>query len=223
VFLGGEEDYSRILVSMDGNFEFTFSQTFQVTEDGTSSIPAPTSTPTATAPPSKSWPPSFSPTMTNSPTLSKQIVTVLINFDTYSSVTLSWRIANTNTQIEIVKEVPQGTYTPFDGDQVIETVELDLNHIYVFSIVDRNGLCCDTGNGYAAVFFGDSVNASNVLVWDDGDFEFSRSQLFTVSPNATFERTLSPSRSPTSSPAPTMTAAPSIPLVDIVIRFNFDL
>jgi hypothetical protein len=159
--------------------------------------------------------------MTDSPTISKQIVTVLINFDTYSSVTVSWRISN--TQIEIVKEVPRGTYTPFDGDQAIETVELELNRVYVFSIIDRDGLCCDTGNGYAAVFFGDSVNASDVLVWDDGDFEFSRSQLFTVSSNATFERTLSPSHAPTKSPAPTMTSAPTVPLVNIVIRLNLDL
>lgn len=220
VFLGDTEDYGKILVHFDGDFKRSKSQILQASSEGSFSIDTPTIAPTLTTPPTVSLHPSLLPTMTELPTYMKQIVTLLINFDTYSSVTLSWRIST--MEGVVVVDAPRGTYTPFDGDAVIEIVELDANRNYTFSIVDRDGICCSTGEGFAAIYLGASVNPSEVLLWEQGDFTFSRSQMFSTDPNTAFERTLRPSTAPSFSPAPTGSAAPSVSFVNIVLRLRFD-
>lgn len=175
-----------------------------------------------TATPSLSVPPSTLPTASLGPTHVSQPVTLLINFDTYSSVSLSWKI--TTIDGELVKSSSMGTYTPFDGDEVTETFDLALGGEYIFAVYDSvgDGICCDKGQGFVAIYFGTEIVRDKVLLWQPGDFGTGNSQPFTVSLKSTFVISPSPTATPTLSPAPTITVAPTISSVDVIVLIQFD-
>ena len=216
LFLGQVEDFDRVLAFVDGDFGSFITVEFVASRDSVLLLDHPTANPSTTLFPSST------PTNSPRPTGVMQPVTLLINFDTYSSVTLSWEI--TTVDGNVVKKAPIGTYTPFDGDVVAETFNLQSGGKYVFSVLDSDadGICCTTGDGYLALFWGDTVNRDRVLFWDSGEFGAGRSQQFRVSLRSTFALTPAPIDSPSGSPAPTSTAAPSHLLVDVVVEFHFD-
>jgi hypothetical protein len=217
VFLGVEADYSSILAQVDFSFGPMSNSTFNVTREAAFVVDAPTMSPTYTIAPS------MIPTLSSMPTNVLQNVTLLINFDTFSSVSLSWRIIRSDGKV--VKEIKAGTYGPFDGDIITEEMVLELDGIYVFTIRDDtgDGICCNAGDGYAAIYFGTNSSANEVLLYDRGDFQYERSQLFTVSRKATFVATQSPSSTPTSSNAPSASLAPTSTTVDVIVEIQFDL
>lgn len=216
LFLGDAEDYSSILAFVTGDFVNSTKVNFLASPDEVMSFNKPTTAP------SLSFPPSALPTVSLGPTQVMQPVTLLINFDTYSSVSLSWKISTIDG--ELVTSAPMGTYTPFDGDEVTETFDLILGDEYVFSVFDSvgDGICCDKGQGFVAIYFGTEILRDKVLLWQPGDFGAGNSQPLTVSLKSTFVISPSPTATPTLSPAPTITVAPTLSLVDIIVQIQFD-
>jgi hypothetical protein len=213
MFLGTKVDYSNVIAYVDGFYLFETWVTFTVSDEGVIAFSSPTPAP------SESASPSYSPT-TKSPTTN---VTVLINFDTYSSVEISWRILEIDTG-RVVREAPIGTYGPFDGDIITDTILLELDGKYTFEVSDQagDGLCCSKGEGYVEIFFGTETLADRIILFDRGDFTFSNSQNFTVSLDATIPVTQSPSSTPTTSAPPSASVAPTVPMIDIVIEIRLD-
>lgn len=161
-----------------------------------------------------------------SPTLiqQKQNVTVLINFDTFSSVNVSWRIFELNNSNRIVHAVERGSYTPLDGDVIAEVVSLELGAEYVFEMHDTggDGICCEQGEGYVEIYFGTEIASDQLLIFERGDFTNFTSHIFAVRPDSTVTVTTSPSAPPSVSVVPTTSIAPSFAMIDIVIQIQFD-
>lgn len=217
MFLGIDVDYSKILSKVDFSFGFMANSTLNAI-NAVFAIDPPTTSPTSTNPPSTT------PTLTSMPTNVLQNVTLEINFDTYSSVSVSWRLARVDGKV--IKEAPLGTYGPFDGDAITEEFALELGGTYLFTIHDNqgDGICCKTGEGHAAIYFGTNSSTDEVLLYDRGDFLYERSQFFTVSSNDTFVATQSPTAAPTSSNVPTTSISPSnAAMVDVIVVIQFDL
>lgn len=220
VFLGDKTDYNRVLAYIDGNFlsfataDFTVSEEAMVQYNPLTAAPSPSPLPFVPEPPPSPEKP--------------QNVTVVVNFDTFSSVVVGWVIyvnsPGNNGSLPTVYGVPPGTYGPFDGDMVTEVVTLDLGVDYAFEIYDLSydGICCATGEGYAEIYFGNEIVSDNLLLFDRGDFGLSSLQNFTVSRNATISITESPSVAPTSSAAPSTSLSPTVSMVDIVIQIQLD-
>lgn len=220
IFLGNTTDYNSVLAYVDGLFLTDASTTFTISEEGVIPFDSPTSAPSELDMSLSSYP-SFSPTLMAS---AKQNVTVLINFDTFSSVDIAWTIEQQGSG-RVIYEVSFGTYGPYDGDVITEIVALELNGEYVFQMFDlgNDGLCCDSGEGYAEIYFGNEVVMDQLLLFERGDFTNSSIPLnFTVSPDATISATDSPSSAPTLSASPSTSISPTVPMIDIVIQIQFD-
>jgi hypothetical protein len=85
-----------------------------------------------------------------------------------------------------------------------------------------DGICCDKGQGFLAIYFGTEIVRDKVLLWEPGDFGSGRSQPLTVSLKSTFVISPSPTVTPTLSPSPTKTVAPTFSLVDVIVQIQFD-
>ena len=189
---------------------------FTASEDAVLSFQSPSSSPT------DSPLPSLVPTVTNHPTGQVQDVTLVINFDTYSAPLISWLVSTADGQI--VKQASQGTYDPFQGDVVSETFTLELGLDYVFIIRDSggDGICCAKGLGYVKMYFGVDIQTDEVLLYDRGDFGFERSHNFTVSIEATFVASQSPSVAPSFSMVPSTTGVPTGEMIEITVEIQLD-
>lgn len=211
VFMSDIPDYDNVLAYVDEPFNTTTTnRSFTVSEENLLPFELPTNPPSDLT----------------SKTATKQNVTVLINFDTYSSVEIFWRILKVGAASNVrVHEVLFGTYTPFDGDAVTDVVTLELDEDYIFEIYDvkGDGICCSTGEGYIEIYFGTELSVNGLLMFDRGDFGFFGSQNFTVATDATISVTESPSTAPSSSVSPSGSASPTVPMIDIVIQIQLDL
>lgn len=217
VFLGAEINYSNVLAYVDGRFLTSSTATFTISKEGVVPYSAPTSSPTQ-SPSAESRSPTLSPIQSQ-----QQNVTVLINFDTYSAVSIDWYILNLDTG-RIVYSVGRGSYSLLDGDMITEVVSLNLDGDYTFEMYDvgGNGICCDQGEGFIEIYFGTELRADRLLMFDRGNFTSATFQNFTVSLDNTITVTSSPSTTPTASISPTTSAAPSAPMVDIVVQIHLD-
>lgn len=157
------------------------------------------------------------------PTNTLQKITLLINFDTYSSVSVSWSISTFDGKV--VNETSVGKYGPFDGDVVTESIALQVGRDYVFTIRDAvgDGICCKTGEGYVEIYLGTDVSGDKVLLYDRGDFGFERAQNFSVSDDSSFIATQSPSAAPSASHLPSRSLVPTSSFVIVVVQIRFDL
>jgi hypothetical protein len=216
VFLGDSVDYNRILFYHDGLFEAVVNSIFNAATVGAFAFAFPTTSP------SGSYAPSSMPSLTGMPSGVLQTITLLINFDTYSSIAVSWLVSTPDGKV--VKQAPKGTYGPFDGDVVTETIVLELGRDYIFTIRDDggDGICCNAGEGYVEIYFGTDLSVDEVLLYDLGDFVYGRSQYFKVSSDATFVVTQPPSAAPSISQAPSLSIFPSSAPVDVIVEIQFD-
>lgn len=87
MFFGSEIDYGSILAFVAGDsFTDDVSVSFVAFSNATFAFDSPT------ASPSGSLMPSMLPSLSQMPSQTLQIITVLINFDTFSAVGVDWRI-----------------------------------------------------------------------------------------------------------------------------------
>ena len=160
--------------------------------------------------------PSASPSLSLVPTKADTTpVSVFIDFDTFSIQT-SWKmvVADTNRTVGT-----GGPYGPFVGPNVTETLVLETDETYRFTVFDSgsDGLCCSSSHGQVFVFLGDAFRTNQALVYDDGQFARQRDHIFVASPSAVFTYTTAPSTSPSVSPVPSTTLSPSQPLVTVTV------
>lgn len=220
IFLGDAIDYSKVLVALEPDFEYSGVQSFFV--DPSATITAmPPSEPTTMSP-------SVAPTIFTPPTSATVQVTVFIKFDTYPIYT-SWSIEDTEGN----RVAAGGPYSPFVGPDTTQVVDLIPNEAYVFTIKDvnfdfrrrpipGNGLCCDEGEGAALVYFGGQVQLNQVLVYDDGRFTNSRSHTFVASPSSTFEISSPPSSVPTATYSPSASSSPTATTQVVLVQIQMD-
>ena len=148
-------------------------------------------------------------------TLTLTPVTLLLHFDTYP-VQTGWRLRVQGGRT--IKRVDEGDYGPFVGENITTTVLVPYNENITFTLYDSNGdgMCCENGQGFAILYWGSVPDDDQILVYDTGDFRFSRSWDFVSLANQTFALTMVPS------PVPSVTPAPSETEVDITVEILLD-
>jgi hypothetical protein len=95
----------------------------------------------------------------------------------------------------VVQERPSGWYDALT-DSVVERFSLQVGVEYEFAFFDASGNGLRAGSGFAVVYLGMEVDEDKVLLYDDGEFNDTRLQKFTVSQDATISVTPSPTMVP---------------------------
>lgn len=124
---------------------------------------------------------------TSTPSLAPQAgpdephLTIGFKFDSFAGET-GWAITSVETQ-ELLMSKPFGTYSGKDNSMVFETVPLpteptNANDQYIFAILDsgRNGLCCEEGQGFFQVFYGDI--SDDKIMFRGGSFKYLQQFIF---------------------------------------------
>ena len=108
-------------------------------------------------------------------------LTIGFRFDDSAEET-GWAITSVETQ-ELLMSKSFGTYSGKDNKIVFEKVSLPTypnedNQQYIFAILDagRDGLCCEKGQGFFQVFYGDM--ADNKVMFRGGDFKYLQQFIF---------------------------------------------
>eukprot|EP00804_Cyclotella_cryptica_P003033 CCRYP_006043-RB/>CCRYP_006043-RB protein AED:0.13 eAED:0.13 QI:1633/1/1/1/1/1/3/484/1235 len=182
---------------------------FTDSEVTTFSVPimiAPSSSPTVTP----------RPTLSFSPTISCSAVEITVTFDAFPSETV-WTLSDADNNT--VAASPFYPNTDYANQTVTEKLCLP-DGSYTFLITDQagDGNCCvGLGDGsYSIVYQGGS---SDVIIVDKGPdptFVYYDSTEFTI------PFVIPPTQSPTVSPAPTVSMAPSAKCIPIEVVVNFD-
>ena len=216
VFYGDTPDYNQVLVHENGLFLGTAEHVFVADPLGVIPFGIPTGAPTITSSPS------VAPTNTPAPSVEQTAVTLVLHFDTYP-VQTGWRLSTSANQV-VIASVPVGGYGPFVGDSVTTTILVGLGDSLELTLLDGggNGMCCGNGQGYAALYWGSVAQNDMLLVYDNGVFGASRSHSFVASADGTFSLTPAPSSMPTTSPAPSVSFAPTGTPVDVTVEILFD-
>jgi hypothetical protein len=212
IFLGVHVDFTQVLVNFDGDFKSFVNTTFKLATRSTYSVMAPNMSPTFSQIPTEL------PTQTSFPTGDPQVVTLFIQLDTYSSVDISWDISTPDGRL--IKRVRRGAYNPFEHRNVTEVITLEQDAEYVFSIHDEggDGICCESGYGYMAIYYGRERTPKNLLLYDRGDFAYDHNQSFVVAKPVSSTPSVYPSPfsiTPSSSITPTST------VIEIIIQLRF--
>jgi len=113
--------------------------------------------------------------VTKKPTFTTSIE-VTIKLDGSSSET-GWNIALDADASNIIINRPSGYYAGNDTLTITETVILDSAETYRFTVFDTygDGFCCNEGVGFYSIY-----HDGQLLVFREGDFEYSYSQTFTI-------------------------------------------
>jgi hypothetical protein len=126
-------------------------------------------------------PPSSTPSLAPQVAPDEPHITIGFKFDSFAEET-GWAVTSVETQ-ELLISKPFGTYSGKDNSMVFETVPLpteptNANDHYIFAILDsgRNGLCCEEGQGFFQVFFGDM--ADDKVMFRGGNFKYLQQFMF---------------------------------------------
>ena len=133
--------------------------------------------------------PTMQPSSLTEPTLSKVPITIAIRGDR-NPEDISWTIHKSQIQGgELVYSRDPGTYDSYQYylDFIYETIYLNKNDTYVFTISDSNGdgICCSKGYGYYFVYYGTKNEKGHFqedkrIFWNIGEFKSSTSHFFTT-------------------------------------------
>ena len=208
VFLGTTVDYSKTIARVNKYVYYddsTVKTSFMASEEGIGRFGG--------APAPIPIPPEYRG-------FSEAAVTVAIKFDTYPMDT-SWEIRYQTNGATVASG---GPYGPFEGRVVSDTITLLEGATYEFTAFDENkdGICCQNGNGNIRLSLGSQTNDDNLLVFDDGEFASSRTTTFTVSTDNVFALTKIPSLSPTVTNSPTATMAPTVTPIQVTVSIFLD-
>lgn len=175
----GDTPYMGIEVASGNTFGGKIIHPFYLSKLVTTIAPTP-SPPTASVP-SASVPSSSSPSQAPEVGIEELYVTIGFRFDASAGET-GWAITSVEDQ-KLIMSKPFGTYSGNDNSIAIETVTLPStpntgNQQYVFAILDagRNGLCCEKGEGFFQVFYGDM--ADNKVMFRGGNFKYLQQFIF---------------------------------------------
>lgn len=126
-------------------------------------------------------PPSSTPSLAPQVGPDKPHLTIGFKFDSSAGET-GWAVTSVETQ-ELLMSKPFGTYSGKDNSMVFETVPLpteptNANDQYIFAILDsgRNGLCCEEGQGFFQVFYGDMADGK--IMFRGGSFKYLQQFMF---------------------------------------------
>lgn len=133
--------------------------------------------------------PSMQPSSLMEPTESKVPITIAIRADKYPG-DISWSIHKSKVQGGgLIYRSDPGTYDSREYylDFIYETIYLNKNDSYVFTISDArgDGICCSEGFGYYFLYYGTKEEKGNFredkrIFWNIGDFQSSTQRFFTT-------------------------------------------
>lgn len=136
--------------------------------------------------PAPTKPPASTPVKTSSPTSAptqgeQYFITIGFKFDLAPEDT-AWALTSVDTET-LVASKSFGTYADKDNEMVFERVDLPLKDgepkgEFVLAILDagKNGLCCNSGDGFYQVFFGDIADGK--ILYTGGKFRYLEKFIF---------------------------------------------
>jgi hypothetical protein len=168
----------------------------------------PTSAPSQSPAPSATFMPSSAPTMT------RPFITLVIMLDDLPEET-GWILEALVDENDprIVEIVYPGTYNQ-SNTRIEEEIELILPGSqpiqYRFTMTDneRNGLCCENGQGFYQVWRGPAVDGEGALLFEGGEFFLEDVHTFFDTESSTLAPVVSPTTEPRTEP-PSTSQAPT--------------